>query len=85
MNIANKYHAKRVVIQGEGVGAVQGNPYKLSDNDLYVFNVIIGSKRMNSVDAMEMLRDEYAMKFVPIIDANYELPHTMEEMKLEAD
>lgn len=31
----------RVVLQGEGVGNVQGNPYKLKESDLYVFNLII--------------------------------------------
>lgn len=29
-----------VCIQGEGVGSVQGNPLKLSEDDLYVFNFI---------------------------------------------
>lgn len=83
-NIANEYHAKRIVIQGEGVGNVQGNPYKLKENDLYVFNVIIDGKRFNSTVAQELIKG-YGLKFVPIIDSEYELPKTMEEMKLEAE
>ena len=31
---------KWVCIQGEGVGSVQGNPLKLEEDDLYVFNFI---------------------------------------------
>ena len=36
---ANKNGYDRVVLQGEGIGNVQGNPYKLKENELYVFNL----------------------------------------------
>lgn len=36
--IENNYN--RVVLQGEGVGFVQGNPYKFKENKLFVFNLI---------------------------------------------
>ena len=74
----------RVVLQGEGIGSVQGNPYKLKENDLYIFNLIINGIRTGTVVMAEYC-DNHGFKHVPIIDTAYELPHTMEEMKLEAD
>lgn len=74
-----------VCIQGEGVGTVQGNPLKLDEDDLYVFNFIDSvAGRWPSVEAKELI--EYmGMKFVPILDANYHMPDNMEDFKLYAD
>lgn len=74
----------RVVIQGEGVGSVQGNPYKMKENELFVFNLIVDGVRLGTVD-MAKFCEQNGMKHVPIIDTEYVLPKTMEEMKLEAD
>ena len=74
----------RVVLQGEGVGAVQGNPYKLKENELFVFNLIVDGVRLGTVE-MAKFCDQNGLKNVPIIDTEYVLPKTMEEMKLEAD
>ena len=74
----------RVVLQGEGVGLVQGNPYKMKENELFVFNLIIDGVRLGTVD-MAKFCDQNNLKHVPIIDTEYVLPKTMEEMKLEAD
>ena len=74
----------RVVLQGEGVGSVQGNPYKLKENDLYIFNLVIDGVRVGSLDMADFCK-QFGLKHVPIIDKAYELPKTMEEMKLEAD
>jgi hypothetical protein len=74
----------RVVLQGEGVGSVQGNPYNLTENRLYVFNLIINGNRLGTVE-MAKFCDENGLRHVPIIDTEYTLPSTMEEMKLEAD
>ena len=74
-----------VCIQGEGVGSVQGNPLKLKDNDLYVFNFIrsdIG--RLSSIDGKSII-ESFGMKWVPIIDTEYYIPDNMEEFKLYAD
>lgn len=79
---ANGYN--RVVLQGEGVGSVQGNPYKLKENELYVFNLIIDGVRLGTVEMAEFCHQN-GLKHVPIIDTEYTLPNTMEEMKLEAD
>lgn len=74
----------RVVIQGEGVGSVQGNPYKIKENELFVFNLIVDGVRLGTID-MAKFCEQNGMKHVPIIDTEYVLPKTMEEMKLEAD
>ena len=74
----------RVVIQGEGIGSVQGNPYKIKENELFVFNLIVDGVRLGTID-MAKFCEQNGMKHVPIIDTEYVLPKTMEEMKLEAD
>lgn len=80
--IENKYN--RVVLQGEGVGSVQGNPYKFTENKLFVFNLIINGIRLGTIEMAEFCK-KYGLTTVPIIDTAYELPKTMEEIKLEAD
>ncbi len=71
---------KWVCIQGEGVGSVQGNPLKLKEDDLYVFNFkdsYIG--RWPSNDG-KMQIEEWGMKWVPIL-GEVQMPETMEELK----
>lgn len=80
--INNEYN--RVVLQGEGVGFVQGNPYKLTENKLFVFNLIVDGSRLGTVE-MAKFCDEYGLPHVPIIDTEHILPKTMEEIKLDAD
>ena len=81
---AEENNYNRVVLQGEGVGAVQGNPYKLKENELFVFNLIVDAIRVGTVEMTEFC-DKNGLKHVPIIDSACTLPCTMEEMKLEAD
>jgi hypothetical protein len=84
-NIAKKFNAKRVVLQGETYGeGIQGNPYKLKERRFAAFNLIIDGIRYSSTTAMYIL-EIYDIPFVPIIDINYYLPHDMETFKLEAD
>lgn len=71
---------KWVCIQGEGVGSVQGNPLKLAEDDLYVFNFkdsAVG--RWGSYEA-RILLDKYGIKWVPIL-GEVQMPDTMEELK----
>ena len=71
---------KWVCIQGEGVGSVQGNPLKLAEDDLYVFNFkdsYLG--RWPSMDG-KMQIEEWGMKWVPIL-GEVQMPDTMEELK----
>ena len=81
---ASKNDYGRVVLQGEGVGFVQGNPYQLRENKLFVFNLIIEGKRVGTVEMAEFCK-QHDLLYVPIISTEYTLPKTMEEMKLEAD
>lgn len=70
-----------VCIQGEAVGSVQGNPLKLKENQLFIFN-FINSKdgRIDSTIAEPLIKS-WRMKWVPILDTNYIMPDTMEEFK----
>lgn len=73
-----------VCIQGESVGSVQGNPLKLSEDDLYVFNFITDKdNRISSGKGKEIVK-KWGMKWVPILGYST-LPSDMEEMKLSAD
>lgn len=81
---AKENNLNRVVLQGEGVGNVQSNPYKLNDNRLYVFNLIVDGIRLGTLEMVDFC-DNNDLIHVPIIDESYTLPKTMEEMKLEAD
>jgi hypothetical protein len=73
-----------VCIQGEGVGSVQGNPLKLDEDDLYIFNFKDSvNGRFPSTDGKDIV-ESWGMKWVPIIGLQ-KLPETMEEMKAQAD
>ena len=71
---------KWVCIQGEGVGAVQGNPLKLAEDDLYVFN--FKTSRFGRFPSMvgKDIIEKWGMKWVPIL-GKVQLPNTMEELK----
>ena len=74
-------HLTYACIQGEGVGSVQGNPLKLKEDDLYVFNFIDSERgRFNSATG-EVIIKSWGMKWVPILDYGYHMPETMEEFK----
>ena len=71
---------KWVCIQGEGVGSVQGNPLKLKEDDLYVFNFKDSTNgRWSSKEGKELM-EIYGLKWVPII-GEVQMPETMEELK----
>lgn len=71
---------KWVCIQGEGVGFVQGNPLKLKEDDLYVFNFKDSeSGRYNSIVGRAII-EKMGMKWVPIL-GEVQMPDTMEELK----
>nr|DAF80751.1 MAG TPA: putative RNA ligase [Bacteriophage sp.] len=74
---------KWVCIQGEGVGSVQGNPLKLTEDDLYVFNFKESQTgRWPSMAGAGQVR-EWGMKWVPIL-GEVQMPDTMEELKVLA-
>jgi len=80
--IANNYD--RVVLQGEGTGSVQGNPYKFKENRLFVFNLVVEGIRKGTQE-MAKFCDDNNLEHVPIINEHYKTPDTMEEIKLQAD
>ena len=70
-----------VAIQGESIGQnVQGNKYKRTEPELYVFNVIYPEGRMDSVKAKRKV-ERFGLKFVPIFDTEYVLPDTIAELR----
>ena len=74
-----------ICIQGEGVGSVQGNPLKLRDNKLFVFNLITSDEgRWNSLDGRAVVQDNWGIPWVPILDDAYVLPDDMEDFKVYA-
>ena len=80
----NKFpQLKWVCIQGEGVGSVQGNPLKLTEDDLYIFNFKESQTgRWSSMAGAGQVR-EWGMKWVPIL-GEVQMPDTMEELKVLA-
>ena len=81
---AKQHGYRSVVLQGEGVGNVQGNPYQLKEDDFYAFNIVIEGKRLGTVEMSEICKT-LNLKHVPIIDTEYYLPKTMQEMKEAAE
>lgn len=74
-----------VCIQGESVGNVQGNPLKLKEDNLYLYNFIRSDcGRVDSLKGKEIV-ESWGMNWVPIIDTAFILPDTMEELKAQAD
>lgn len=74
-----------VAIQGEVIApTIQGNKYKVTEPDLYVFNLIYPNKKIDSVTARDILSN-YGVKFVPIIYENFTLLDTVNEMLEFAD
>lgn len=72
---------KYVCIQGESVGSVQGNPLKLKEDDLYVFNFIRSDVgRLSSIEGKKNV-ENWGMKFVPILETDYYVPSDMETFK----
>jgi hypothetical protein len=70
-----------VAIQGECIGPkVQGNKYKVTEPDLFVFNLIVPTGRVPSVEASDVIINDWGMKFVPILAASEHLPKTVPEM-----
>lgn len=75
-----------VCLQGETVGVgAQGNPHKLKDTQFFAFNYIDSEHgRYDSVEG-KRLCESFGIQWVPIIDTEYILPNTMEEMKEHAE
>lgn len=90
IKIANEYNQEVVILQGESIGNVQGNPYKLKDNQFYGYNLVFTDhvksfyKKFNPIEAKEIVA-KYKIDWVPILDTDFYTPATIEEMKQLAD
>lgn len=73
-------YLKWVCIQGEGVGSVQGNPLKLKEDDLYIFNFKESETGRWPSRAGKEQVEKWGMKWVPIL-GEVQMPDTMEELK----
>ena len=73
--------ADYIIIQGETYGAgIQKRDYSKKDHDFMAFNLIMShAGRWNTVDMEELLK-KYNIPCVPIVDNNFILPDTVEEL-----
>ena len=79
-------------IQGELIGeGVQGNPYKIKGHTLRIFNIFnIDTQEYLSLDDMvhflhKINVDDKPLELVPVINYDYKLPPTIEEIIMYAD
>ena len=78
-SLSRKYDLKKklmedphmVVVQGEACGpSIQKNKYKLTDYDLYVFNILVEGKRITPT-GMQFYLTKWGLKMVPIVSDNF--------------
>lgn len=71
-----------ITIQGETYGAgVQKRDYSNKEHSLMAFNLIDSKRnRWNTVDMKDLLEYQWGIPCVPIIDTEYILPDTVEEL-----
>ena len=84
--LADNPNVKWVCWQGEICApGIQKNPHKLTDTHFYCFHWTDSlNGRLDILSAAE-LWDKYQMEVVPIVDTNYIMPDTFEELKVAAD
>ena len=69
-----------VAIQGECIAPnVQGNKYKVVEPDLYIFNLIYPDGKVDSLNG-ERILGEYGLKWCPLINDNFTLLDSVNEM-----
>lgn len=79
--ILNDYHLSNVAIQMEVFGpGVQKRDYSLKEHDYRVFHIVSNREKF-SMDKVVEICEKYGLKHVPIIDDNYILPNTIEELQ----
>lgn len=72
--------ADRIVLQGEILGdGIQGNKYKVNGYNFYAFNLIIGGKKIDTIEMEEILRD-CGIKTVPILETHFKMKNSISEM-----
>lgn len=83
--IKERYHdVDFIAIQGEIIGpGIQQNKYKRTEYELYAFNLVVPYGKIDSVRARAYLSG-LGVPFVPILDTEYRLPDTVDEMLAQA-
>lgn len=82
----SEYEAKHtVVLQGETIGeGIQKNKYSIKGIDFYGFNLIVDGIKIDSCAAAKSL-NKLGVKWVPILEADFILSPTVNEMIEYAD
>ena len=72
-----------ITIQGETYGCgIQKNDYDLKEHKLAVFNIVTSDRgRWGTEEMIKFLQDGYDIPCVPLLDANFILPDTIEELR----
>ena len=90
--VAKKYNIKAVLedligdndfvaIQGECVApSVQGNKYKVTEPDVYVFNLIYPDRKVCCLDYEVDFLNKYGLKLCPLVAVDFILPDTVNEL-----
>lgn len=72
---------KNIAIQGELVGPGINNKYGLKDLELYVFNIFdISNYSYLSKKEVYQIAEKLGLKTVPILDNDFKLPETIDEL-----
>lgn len=76
-----------VCIQGELIGeGVQSNPYKIKGQTVRFFNAFnIDEQKNIPFTKFLILMDELDLQTVPVLDYNFEIPNTIDELLILAD
>lgn len=73
------------VLQGEIIGSgIQKNKYHINDKDFYAFNLLINGHKVCSLTG-EIIVERYNMKWVPILETEFQILPTVAEMLAYAD
>lgn len=75
-------------LQGELIGeGIQGNPYKIKGHTIKFFSLYdIDSQEYHSFENLKIIvEDEMGLETVPVLDDNFKLPDTIEELLAYAD
>ena len=74
-------------IQGELVGeGIQGNPYKIKGQTVRFFNFFdIDKQEFMNFEFFKNMMKSFGLETVPILDEDFKLPDTIEELLLYAD
>lgn len=92
IDIAKRENQEIVILQGETIGNVQGNPYKLKENKFYCYNLIFTNEskdyyiKKDPIEGKAYIEEHnYKLDWVPILNDHYVVPDTIEEIKKDAE